>query len=106
MSWLYLFFGIVFEVAGTTCMKLSEGLTRWVPSVLILVFYTISFTFFTISLRGIEISVAYAIWAGVGVLLISVIGIAFFHEPFSALRMAFIALIVAGVVGLRLTSSL
>jgi small multidrug resistance pump len=105
VSWVYLFIGIVFEVAGTTCMKLSEGLTRLLPSVLIFVFYAVSFGFFTLCLRGIEISVAYAIWAGVGVLLISVIGILFFQEPLSGLRIACIALIIAGVAGLRLTSA-
>ncbi|MEK6815097.1 MAG: multidrug efflux SMR transporter [Nitrospirota bacterium] len=102
-SWLYLIGAIVLEVAGTTSMKLSEGFTRVGPSVLIFVFYVLSFTALTFALKGIDVSVAYAVWAGVGTALIAMIGIVHFKEPAGLLKIASIGFIIAGVVGLNLT---
>ena len=102
--WLYLAVAIGFEVAGTTCMKLAEGFTRPLPSVLIFVFYGISFAALTLALKRIDLSVAYPIWAGVGTALIAVIGVVAFREPLTAVKLASIALIIAGVVGLNLGS--
>ncbi len=104
-GWLWLSVSIVLEVAGTTSMKLSEGLTRLVPSVLIFVFYALSFTAFTFALKRVELSVAYAIWAGVGTALIAMIGIVFFREPATALRISAIGLIIVGVVLLNLAGN-
>ncbi|MBD3669689.1 MAG: multidrug efflux SMR transporter [Gammaproteobacteria bacterium] len=104
MAWLQLSLAILLEVAGTTSMKLSEGFTRPVPSVLLFVFYVLSFVFLTFALKRIEVSVAYAIWAGVGTALVTVVGILFFKEPLGWLKMLSIALIIAGVVGLQLSS--
>ena len=103
--WILLLGAIVLEVCGTTCMKLSEGFTKSLPSILIFVFYAGSFTAMTVVVKVIDISVAYAVWSGLGTLLIAVIGMLWFKEPATALRMAFIALIVAGCVGLNLTSA-
>ncbi len=64
--WFILVAAIVLEVAGTTCMKLSAGFTRPVPSLLLWVCYAASFTARTLALKDIEVSVAYAIWSGVG----------------------------------------
>ena len=101
MSWLLLFVAIVFEVAGTTCMKLSDGFSKLVPSVLLFIFYGISFTVFSMALKkGMNLSAAYAIWCGVGISLIAAIGIFYFKEPVTALKMGSIVLIIAGVVGL------
>lgn len=100
MSWLFLTLAIVLEVCGTTCMKLSEGFSRLTPSVLIFIFYGLSFTSFTFALRHIDLSFSYAVWAGLGVLLIGAIGILYFKEPISALKIASMGLIVIGVVGL------
>jgi len=105
MSYLYLALAIAFEICGTTCMKLSEGFTKTLPSLLIFIFYGISFIAFTIALKKIDISVAYAIWAGLGVALISLIGHFGFNEPLPVSRIAFLALIAIGVVGLHLTGS-
>jgi small multidrug resistance pump len=63
MPWLLLIVAIILEVCGTTCMKLSESFSKLVPSILIFVFYGLSFTVFTLALRRIDISVAYAVWA-------------------------------------------
>jgi len=101
MGWFLLFVAIGFEVAGTTCMKLSEGFSKLVPSVLLFVFYGISFAVFSMALKkGINLSAAYAIWCGIGISLIAAIGVLYFKEPVTVLKVASIALIIAGVVGL------
>jgi len=106
MSYLYLATAILFEICGTTCMKLSEGFTKTLPSMLIFVFYGISFVSFTIALKKIDVSVAYAIWAGLGVALISFIGFVGFHEPMTIVRIMSLALIIIGVVGLHLSTNI
>ena len=102
MHWVYLALAIVFEVGGTTCMKLSEGFTKPVYAVLIFVLYGVSFAALTLALKKIELGVSYAIWAGVGTALIALIGYIWFKEPMGALKVGSIALIVIGVVGLNL----
>ncbi len=103
MSWIFLVFAILFEVAGTTCMKLSEGFTKLLPSVGLGVFYLLSLTLLTLALKRIDVSVAYAIWSGLGTAVISVIGIAIFREPVTAMKIGSLVLIVLGVVGLNLS---
>ena len=98
MHWLYLTLAILSEVAGTTCMKLASGFTKLTPSVLMWVFYGICFSFLTLSLRKIEISVAYAIWSGVGTALIAGVGVVFFREPLGVLKIAGIIAIIGGVI--------
>lgn len=100
--WLYLFAAIIFEVMGTTAMKLSAGFTRLVPSIALMVFYAIAFVFLTLCLKKIEVSVAYAVWSGLGTALIAIIGFAYFNETVTALKVVSLVLIVAGVVGLNL----
>jgi len=103
MSWLLLMLAIVLEVFGTTCMKLSEGFTKVAPSVLIFVFYGLSFAAFTFALKHIDLSVAYAVWAGLGVMLIAAVGVVHFHESVTAVRVISMLLIIGGVVGLSAT---
>ena len=103
MHWLYLILAIVFEVAGTTCMKLSAGFTKWVPSVLMWVFYGICFGFLTLALKKVDVSLAYAIWSGVGTALIASVGILCFREPVSILKFVGIVAIIAGVIALNLS---
>lgn len=103
MHWFYLFLAIVFEVAGTTSMKLSEGFTKLTPSVLMGVFYIFCFGFLTLSLKAIEVSMAYAIWSGLGIVLISIIGFFYFNETMNATKIIAIALIMIGVVMLNLS---
>lgn len=103
MHWFYLFLAIVFEVAGTTSMKLSEGFTKMTPSILMGVFYIFCFSFLTLSLKAIEVSTAYAIWSGLGIVLISVIGFFYFNETINATKIIAIALIMIGVVMLNLS---
>jgi small multidrug resistance pump len=100
--WILLAFAILCEVAGTTSMKLSEGFTKLVPSILLFVLYGVSFVLLTLALKKIDLSTAYAIWAGAGTALVAVIGFYFFSEPPTLLRISCILLIVLGVVGLKL----
>lgn len=102
MGWVYLVAAILLEVGGTTSMKLSEGFTRVGPSVAIFVLYGLAFVALTLALKSFEVSVAYAVWAGLGVALISVIGITYFQEPLTAVKLGSLLLIVLGVVGLNL----
>ncbi|MCW4020736.1 MAG: multidrug efflux SMR transporter [Candidatus Bathyarchaeota archaeon] len=101
--WFYLAWAILLEVAGTTSMKLSKGFTKLVPSILLFVFYTASFVALTFALRRIDVSVAYAIWSGVGTALITTIGILYFREPATALKLISVGLIILGVVGLNVS---
>ena len=98
--WLFLTGAILLEVAGTISMKLSEGFTRPIPSVLIFVFYIISFVALTFAIEKIEVSTAYTIWAGVGTALIAIIGLVYFGEPATAIKFISIILIIIGVIGL------
>ena len=100
MHWLYLALAILFEVAGTSCMKLSEGFTKLTPSVLMFIFYGICFALFVLALKRIDVSVASAVWAGLGVLLIASVGILYFKEPVNALKIVSTLLIIGGVVGM------
>lgn len=106
MSWVYLFLAILLEVSSTTCLKLSQGFTKLLPSVLLFILYGFSFISFSLALKKIEISVAYAIWSGVGTTLIATVGILWFREPLSALKIISIGLIIIGVIGLRLNGGI
>lgn len=101
-AWIYMSASIVFEVCGTTFLKLSDGLSRWGPTFGVLVFYLLSFGSFALALRRIELSIGYAIWSGLGTAFITIVGFLFFRETVTALKIGSIALIVAGVIGLNL----
>ena len=103
MHWIYLVLAILFEVLGTTCMKLSEGFTRTLPGVLMFVFYGVCFSLLTLALKKIDVSLAYAVWSGMGTALIATIGILWFKEPLTAWKLISLALIIAGVIGLNLS---
>lgn len=103
-AWAVLGVAILFEVAGTTCMRLSESFTRWTPSVLIFVFYAISFALNTLIIRTLGLSVVYAVWSGVGTVLTAAIGYLYFKEPATTLKMVSAGLIIIGVFGLHSAS--
>ena len=105
MPWFYLFIAIVLEVAGTTCMKLSDGFARITPSVLVCVFYLGSMAMMILAVKTLEIGIVYAIWSGLGTAIITGIGIVYFGESFSLFKAGSVVLIILGVVGLQLSSS-
>ena len=104
-AWAVLSAAILLEVAGTTSMRLSEGFSRLTPSVLIFVFYAGSFALNTMVIRTLGLSVVYAVWSGAGTVLTAAIGIWYFKEPATALKLACIGLIVIGVLGLHSASN-
>ncbi len=104
MGWVLLVVAIVLEVAGTTNMKLSEGFSRLVPSVLVLFFYALSIIALTFAVNRLDVSVAYAVWSGMGTALVAMIGLWFFQESVTTVKVVALGLIIAGVVMLHLTS--
>ncbi len=105
MPWLYLSLAIVTEVTGTISLKLSNGFSSLPASIVVFVAYGTSFFLLGLSLKGIELSVAYAIWAGVGTGLIAIAGLAVFGEQFTLLKAVSIVFIITGVVGLNLSKA-
>ena len=102
MSWLYLFLAIVFETISTTLLKLSNGFSVLLPSIGTVAGYILCFYFLSLAFKTIDISIAYAVWGAVGIVLITLIGIFFFHENVSFLKILFITLIIISTVGLKL----
>ena len=103
-AWSVLAVAILFEVAGTTCTRLSEGFSRLTPSVLMFAFYAVSFALNTMVIRTLGLSVVYAVWSGVGTVLTAMIGYLYFKEPATAMKLASAGLIVIGVFGLHASS--
>jgi small multidrug resistance pump len=101
-QWIALLVAIVLEVSGTTAMKLSEGFTRLWPSIMLFVFYAGSFVALTFCVRHMQVSVAYAVWSGLGTFLIALIGVLHFKEPLTAVKVASLVMIVVGVIGVNM----
>ena len=104
MSWLFLFVAGLFEVAWAIGLKYTEGFTRLMPSILTVTAMTLSIVLLGLALRTLPVGTAYAIWTGIGAVGTAALGIYLFDEPASAARLASIAMIVAGIVGLKLVS--
>jgi len=103
MRWLLLSLGIFTELGGSICMKLSNGFTNLYPSILTFVFWGISFSVFIFALKHFDLSFAYAIWAGCGILLVSVVGMTYFKEPVSTMKIISILIIIIGVIMLNMS---
>lgn len=104
MNWLFLGLAIVCEVIATSALKASDGFTRLWPSVILVLGYSASFYCLSMTLRTIPVGIAYAIWSGVGVVLISLVAWILYGQKLDLAAMLGIALIVAGVVVLNLFS--
>lgn len=104
-GWSLLMLGILFEVAGTYCLKLSHGFTNLLPSILCFGFFAIALSLITLSAKTLDISIVYAVWSGAGIVLITIIGAFFFAEHFTLQKFFFITLILVGVLGLHQISS-
>jgi small multidrug resistance pump len=105
VSWVILFFAIVFEVAGTLTLKFTEGMTRLWPTVLMFAFYLVSLFGLSMAVSKIPVGTAYAVWSGVGTLMVAVLGVFWLKEEVTVLRSVSMLLIVIGVAGLYLTGS-
>ena len=101
-AWLAL--AIVAEVAGTTALALSDGMTRWRPAAVVVVAYGLSFWLFSFTLKTIPAGVAYAVWSGAGIVMLAVIGRVWLGQRLDAPAYIGIALILAGVLVINLLS--
>ena len=104
MSYLYLSIAIVAEVIGTSALKASEGFTRLGPALITILGYAAAFYFLSLTLRTIPVGIAYAIWSGVGIVLISLVGYALFRQTLDPPAIVGMALIIAGVAVINLFS--
>jgi small multidrug resistance pump len=104
MPWIYLAVAIISEVLATSALKASDGMTRFFPSVLVVVGYGVSFYFLSMTLRTIPVGVAYAIWSGVGVVLMSLVGWLLYCQKLDTATILGIAMIASGVIVLHLFS--
>jgi quaternary ammonium compound-resistance protein SugE len=104
MAWVHLLLAGLLEIGWMAGMKLSEGFTRLVPSVLTVLAMLGSFALLMLAIRTIPIGTAYAVWTGVGAAGAAVAGIVFFREPADLARLLCVGLVLAGVVGLKLTA--
>lgn len=105
MQFVYLAIAIVAEVIGTSALKASNGFTAWRPSLVVVLGYAVSFYFLALVLRTLPVGIAYAIWSGVGIVLISAIGWLVYQQTLDAAAIVGIALIIAGVCVIQLFSA-
>jgi small multidrug resistance pump len=104
MKWLYLFIAILAEVIATSALTPSAGFTRLVPSLLVVVGYGLAFFFMSLALKGIPVGVAYAIWSGIGMALIAVVGYVIFKQKLDLAAIVGILMIMGGVLVITLLS--
>ena len=104
MSWIYLFIAGLLEIIWAIGLKYTEGFTRVWPSAITIVAMVASVWFLALALKTIPVGTGYAVWTGIGAVGTAILGIVLFAEPASAARLACIALIVAGILGLKLAS--
>lgn len=104
MTYLYLAIAIVAEVMATSCLKASEGFTRFGPSLFVVAGYAVAFYFLSLTLRTMSIGVAYAIWCGAGIVLVALIGWFVLGQKLDAPAIGGMALIIAGVAVINLLS--
>jgi small multidrug resistance pump len=105
LGWLYLFIAIIAEVVGTSALKPSEGFTRPLPAAFVVAGYATSFYFLSLTLRTIPVGIAYAVWAGAGVVLVTLIGRIVLGQTLDAIALLGIALIMSGVLVIYLLSN-
>ncbi|AZO77917.1 MULTISPECIES: quaternary ammonium compound efflux SMR transporter SugE [unclassified Bosea (in: a-proteobacteria)] len=104
MAWTYLFFAGLFEIGWAIGLKYTHGFTRLIPTVLTVGSMVVSLGLLGLALKSLPLGTAYAIWTGIGTIGTAILGIVLFGEPATALRLACVGLIVAGIVGLKLVS--
>jgi quaternary ammonium compound-resistance protein SugE len=105
MAWTYVLIASGFEILFALSLKYTEGFTRLGPSLLTVVAGVASFLILSQSLKTLPVGTGYAMWTGIGAVGTTILGILFFHEPRDVGRLISIALIISGIVGLRLTSA-
>ena len=104
MEWTMLAVAGLFEVAWAVGLKYTDGFSRWWPSVGTALAMAVSVVLLALAMRTLPVGTAYAVWTGIGAVGTALLGIALFGEPATVARLGCIALIVAGIVGLKLTA--
>lgn len=104
MAWVYLFIAGLFEIGWAIGLKYTQGFTRLVPTALTLASMVVSLGLLGLALRSLPVGTAYAVWTGIGTVGTAALGIILFGEAATALRLACIGLIVAGIIGLKLVA--
>jgi len=104
MPWLYMAGAIFCEIIATSALKSAEGFTRPVPTALVLIGYGIAFYCLSVALKTIPVGIAYAVWSGVGIVAISLIGLFYYRQTIDAAGLIGMGLIVAGVLVINLFS--
>lgn len=104
MAWIILFVAGLFEVGWAIGLKYTEGFTRPWPTVATVLSMAVSLWLLGIALKTLPVGTAYAVWVGVGAVGTVILGVALFNEPTNAPRMLSVALIVAGIIGLKLSA--
>jgi len=101
--WLILSLAILLEVGGTICLKLSHGMTQALPLVGVVLFYLSAFALMSVCLKNLEVGAVYAIWSGAGTALVAMIGVLYFGESFTWVKILGLLLVIFGVILLRQT---
>lgn len=103
-TWIILFVAVLAEVVATTSLKLSEGFTKLLPSVVVIVGYAIAFYCLSLTLKAIPLGIAYAVWSGLGIVIISLFGWLLFGQKLDIWAVIGMLLIISGVLVLNLLS--
>jgi small multidrug resistance pump len=104
MQWLYLSIAILAEVIATSSLKAAEGFTRLIPSLIVVFGYGTAFYFLSLTLRTMQVGTAYAIWSGVGTVIISLVAWLFYNQKLDAPSILGMALIISGVIIIKFLS--
>lgn len=104
-SYIFLFIAILGEISGTSALKASEGFSRLYPSLLAVLGYGVAFFFLSLAIRTIPVGIAYALWAGIGIVLVAAIGAVMFGQNLNLPTMVGIGMILLGCVIVNLCSS-
>ena len=103
-SWFFLFGAIAAEVIGTTALKATHGFTRLAPSIVVVVAYSLAFYLLSRTMQTIPMSISYAVWSGVGIVLITLIGYVVYRQSLDLAALIGLGLILAGVLVIHLFS--
>lgn len=104
MAWIILVLAGVFEVAWAIGLEYSHGFTKLVPSIWTVLAMLVSFGLLGLSVKTLPVGTAYSIWVGIGTVGTVLLGILLFNEPVQLMRMIFVALVITGIIGLKLTA--
>lgn len=104
MHWLTLVVAIIAEVIGTSALRASEGFTKPVPSFFVVAGYSVAFYFLSLTLKNIPVGIAYALWSGVGTVLITIVGVVVFNQRLDVPAIVGLSLILIGVLVINLYS--